>query len=152
MTPLQKCKSLKKLIGNNRVCEGHRQGGGWNIFAASTQIQKHTNTQIKKHPNSRGHKETTARKYTNTWAQKTRSACIDQQSENIYTQIHNLSQIIITLWYIKDWFSFSNICMIFKKTNWPFVIQINSSWNFWHFVFHHLPACTAFTFLRFNTF
>ena len=43
---LQKCKSLKKLIGNNRVCEGHRRGGGWNIFAASTQIHKCRCTQV----------------------------------------------------------------------------------------------------------
>ena len=56
-----RCKSVnhwKKLIGNNRVCEGHRQGGGWNIFAASTQIHKYRSTQIHKHTNTRGHKYT----------------------------------------------------------------------------------------------
>ena len=43
MTRLQKCKSLKKLIGNQRVCEGHGQGGegGINVSQAR-KYTKHT--------------------------------------------------------------------------------------------------------------
>ena len=66
----------------------------------NTEAHKYTNKKAHKYTRTQIHKDTRKQQHKNTQIHvhtKTRSAYIDQLSENKYTQIRNLSQIITTL-------------------------------------------------------
>ena len=130
---LQKCKSLKKLIGNHHICEGHRQGGGWNKYAATAQNtqphkykqHKYENAQARKHINTQVY---TYKKHIQKYTRKQAHKHIKKTNTQAHTYTNPQSHCQKILKLPKE----CTHCIFSVET---------------HGMFNYLPPCSGSTFL-----